>query len=117
MDSWDDIVIEVVIIGFLAFLYYVFQKRRIIRNDKAEVLHIANHLIHELREFLLEKTQPSVQTELSNWAQDLKKAVTDEDINTLKEVLNKSISTTLPPHFLEIIQDLNEALPFHLEKI
>jgi hypothetical protein len=105
MDTVYSILIDLGVLCFFGFLFYLFQKRRIIRNSTYEIQVGLQKFIYDLHSYLDQKESEDYYQELNNFAQVCEEVLESPNILEEKERLNA-------PHSLpsELKESLNKIL-------
>lgn len=108
--NWFNILIEVGFFLFLALLYYLFQKKRIIRADINDVFHKLEKLTYDLNHFLDSSTDQQLVKDSNKVLDELER----EEI-TLPEIkqLLENLPANLPTEILQFRDEVIEQLNFH----
>ena len=108
--NWFNILIEVGFFLFLALLYYLFQKKRIIRADINDVFHKLEQLTYDLNHFLDSYTDQQLVKDSNKVLDELER----EEI-TLPEIkqLLENLPANLPTEILQFRDEVIEQLNFH----
>ena len=93
-----------VLIGF-ALIYYLFQRRRILKRDKAEIKEIIDDFVEANNQL----------TEVKAYLEDLQQASNDQNYPRLLE-LSQSPDTKLPQDAQDFLKDLDDRISFHVRK-
>ncbi len=110
MDTWLTVLIELGVLAFFGLLYYIIQKRRILRKDKEDIFYLLEQLIYELHHFLEENKQQNFYSDLNKICLNLELQLENKTLNEIQSSLNQ-IDTPVP----EKIQELINKLHFHLD--
>jgi hypothetical protein len=113
MDDWLNIAVELSILCFFGFLYYIFQKKRIIRLDTHEVFIIVDELVYELNQYLDGREKENEYTELNQLTIELEEIFKEASIEKLKNLMSKD-QPKLPQAINNKIIDLKKRLDFYI---
>lgn len=105
MENVYPILIDIGVLGFFGFLFYFFQKRRIIRNSTYEIQHRLQKVIFDLHTFLDGKNEQVFYSELNAYAETLEKIISSDNILEQKECLTppQNLPDEIKAEIIEII--------------
>lgn len=89
--SWFySILIDLAVLGFFGFLYYMWQRRRIIKHSVFEIQNRLQDFLYDLHSYLEENKNKSFYSELDAFARSLELAANTNDLSAMKLALSKS---------------------------
>lgn len=87
MNQFYSILIDLGVLGFFGLLFYIIQKRRILKHSAYEIREQLQKFIFDLHVYLDDKKNETFYRELDEYAQNLEALLPDENILQLKERL------------------------------
>jgi hypothetical protein len=88
MENFYAILIDLAVLAFFGFLFYLFQKRRIIRSSTYEIQDKLQKFIFDLHSYLDGKNDEMFYQELNSYAERLETLLNNPDILSQKNQLN-----------------------------
>ena len=108
MDSeWYGYMIEAGILGFFALMYYVFQRKRIIRLDMHEIFVIADAIYVALEKLDQEDKLNSGQKESLKKLGSCHESESFDELKLLIEEMNPPSNENLDKYFVDIKTRIN----------
>lgn len=112
MGTTTSIAIEMGILTFLGILYYLFQRRRIIRNDLTDIYQLNEKLIYHINDYIDDKRNESIYTVLNAYAEKLESLNEAGDIYALCDFY-REVPSVLPEELRADIEIIKKQLSFH----
>ena len=110
--KWFNILIEIGFFLVLALLYYVYQKKKIIRFDKMEIFQMADEFSIKLNYFLdAHKAAPNYEL-LNQLCSEVEKAIEQNEFDKLHPLLGQ-MNELLPTELSTISSQLIETIENH----
>jgi hypothetical protein len=111
-ETTTQILLELGVLCFFGFLYYLWQRRKIIRNDIYDIYQQLDHLVYNINEFLKEDNNAVDFKDLAQFNLALENAIKSDDLSSI----SKSVSTKvdkIPEEIQTDIAKLSEQINFH----
>ncbi len=112
MNDIYKILIEVGFFGLMALAYYLWQRKRIISKDKAEIYHSLSEMIVDM-EKEIEKMKPGNKI-FENFAKDLKTYNEASNYSELAKLL-KDAPRDIPEVFTDSFAEYHTQIIFHVK--
>lgn len=113
MDSWMNFIFELGVLCFFGFLYYFFQKRRIIRVDTEEIFFQINEIIYDLNNYLDGKESEESYQKLNNLTKDLEKILDNTNIEDVIKFTLGNDFDYVPSDIKKKLLDIKIRLDFY----
>lgn len=104
MENVYPILIDLGVLGFFGFLFYFFQRRKILRNSSYEIKQRLQKFIFDLHEFLDGKNEQDFYSVLNTYALNLETVLNSENI--LDEKNSLIAPQALPEELKEEIESI-----------
>ena len=108
------ILIEFALLGFLAFLYYLFQKGRILKKDKIEIFETLEEMTKYMQEHVNTISDQRLKEEIETYTKSLIQNNNDQNYLQLSELL-RNAPNSLPEIFINAMPSLDDQIRFHIK--
>lgn len=109
------ILIEFAFLGLVAFCYYLYQKNKILRNDKIDIFQTLDEMITDIKKFIEKDEKLENKNELNTFVTKLEEV--NESQNYVELVLLlKSPPSNLSEEFTDSFPSIIEQVQFHIKK-
>lgn len=110
------ILIELGILGLVAYGYYLYQKRKILRNDKIDIYQTLSEMLKDIdNKFINKEKNLNNETELKNFVVTLTAANEEQDFKGIVDLL-RTPPTELPDIFTDSFPSIIDQVNFHIKK-
>lgn len=115
MDLIWKILAEFGVLALVAFGYYWYQKKKIIRNDKIEIYHTLKEMTEDMYKYMDKNSKLSDHTEIKKYTDLLH---TNNESQNYEElvILFNSPPPHLPAEFGDALPSISEQVNFHIIK-
>jgi hypothetical protein len=114
-NTWTNILIEMGILCFLGFLYYIFQRRRIVRFDQEEILESLANLTYDLNHFLEEHKAEIFYKELDEFCKNVELANENQSLPEIIHVFQDASYNGMPKELKVKFEEIKSKLEFYIE--
>jgi hypothetical protein len=114
-ETATSLLLEFAVLCFFGLLYYLWQRRKIIRTDLQSVYQEVDKLIYDIKEFLKEESNKDDFKELAQFLSKLEESYLKEDIVLISESLKVTVSK-IPTEIQLDINIINDQVQFHIKK-
>lgn len=109
------ILIEFAFLGLVAYGYYIYQKRKILRNDKINIYETLTEMIIDMDTSIKKEESSKCRDELSFYTSQLKEVNEEQNFQKLVELLG-SPPNKLGQEFTDSFPSIIDQVSFHIKK-
>ncbi|MBT4792382.1 MAG: hypothetical protein HON90_12495 [Halobacteriovoraceae bacterium] len=111
MDTWLGLIFEIAILAFIGFLYYLYQKKRIIHHDCDEIFLKLEQLIYNIHCYI--DTQDEIKmVQLNSYVEQLEKIRESQMLEDLITFTKTNESLPAPP-CQELYHEIQQRVLFY----
>lgn len=114
MDStWLKILIELAVLSFFGFLYYFWQRKRIIRNDIYDIYEKLDEIIYNIEEFIKDDSK-NTNEDLKIFINEVEQALKTTNLKDVYLSIEK-VNKNLPSEMETDLTLIQEQVKFHIK--
>jgi SET domain-containing protein len=114
-DTWINLIIEMGVLALLGFLFYIFQRRRIVRFDIEEILESLENLTYDLNHFLEDNKTKSFYKELDTFCKKVELANENNSLPEMMDIFKDCSFSGMPKDLESKFQEIKTKLEFYTE--
>ena len=115
MENIWTLVAEFAFLGLIAYGYYLYQKSKIIRNDKIEIFETVDEMVNDLDAFINTEQSSSTTDRLKEFSKSLRESNDARNYEKMSLLL-KSPPACLPDTFSNAFPSIDNQVSFHIKK-
>ncbi len=109
------ILIELAFLGLLAFLYYLFQKSRILKRDRINIFETLEEMTADITKYIESLSDGLKKSEILKYNQDITLYNNENNYPVLADLMLNPPST-LPNEFSDALPSLHDQIIFHVKQ-
>lgn len=109
------ILIELALLGFVAFLYYLFQKSRIIKRDKINIFETLEGMTTDITKHAHKMKDPDQKKEVQDYNEKIIHFNIEQNYNELARLMT-SPPEHLSEEFTDSMPSLHQQIIFHIKQ-